>query len=65
MIGVISGDGARSCPARIVTKNYPDLMNGEDYRGAALIPEEPLEAGSFNFTVTIGRYLVSFTMTVQ
>ncbi|MCR4905956.1 MAG: hypothetical protein K6A33_07730 [Clostridiales bacterium] len=64
-IGMISDGSAMSVPASIVTSKHPELEAGEDYLGVALLPSEPIPAGSYTFTVTFSEYIVSFEMTVD
>ena len=64
-IGLISSAMADSISGTLDMTSYPDMFSGDDYRGAAIIPSEPIPAGSYTFSVSIGTYLVSFDMTVE
>ena len=64
-IGMISSDMASSIAATLDTENVPDILNGTDYRGVALVPAEPIPAGEYSFSVTFANYIVAFDMTVE
>ena len=64
-IGIISPDMADSISGTLDMTTYPDMFSGDDYRGAAIIPSEPIPTGSYTFSVSFGSYLVNFDMTVE
>ena len=64
-IGIISSDMADSISGTLDMTTYPDMFSGDDYRGAAIIPSEPIPSGSYSFSVSFGSYLVNFDMTVE
>ena len=64
-IGLISSDMADSISAVLDVETYPDIKNGDLYRGAVLVPSEPIPAGAYTFSVAIANYLVTFDMTVD
>jgi len=64
-IGIISDGSAMSFPASITTSKHPELESGEDYLGVALATSEQIPAGTYNFTVTFGEYIVAFEMTIN
>ena len=64
-IGLISSEAADSIKGKLDMSSYPDMFVGDDYRGAAIIPDFPIPAGSYTFSVAFGKYLVTFDMTVN
>ena len=64
-IGLISSDMADSIACTLDMTTYPDMFSGDDYRGVAIIPSEPIPTGSYSFSVSFGSYLVNFDMTVE
>ena len=64
-IGLISADAADSIPAALDLDSNPDIRNNNAFRGAVLVPEEPLPSGSYTFSVAIAHYIVSFDMTID
>ena len=64
-IGLISSDSAQSVPATLDMTSFPDMFDGDDYCGAALVPSSPLPAGSYTFSVSIAEYLVTFDMDID
>ena len=64
-IGLISSDMADSISGTFDMTSYPDMFSGDDYRGAAIVPSEPIPSGNYTFSVSFGNYLVNFDMTVD
>ena len=64
-IGLISSDSAQSIPATLDMTSFPDMFDGDEYCGAALVPAAPLPAGSYTFSVSIAEYLVTFDMAID
>ena len=64
-VGLISDDSAESFPATLDMTSFPDMFDGDDYCGAALVPSSPLPSGSYIFSVSIAEYLVSFNVTID
>ena len=53
VIGMISAYAADSVKATPDMVSYPDMFDGDNYRGIALKPAEPLPSGTYTFDMTI------------
>ena len=65
-VGMILSTAAESMGGKIVSDQYPELLNEEDeYDGVAIQPAETLPTGNCLFSITFGEYLVSFELDVS
>lgn len=64
-IGLISAEAAESIPAVLDLESYPDIKNGDLFRGAVLVPAQLIPPGSYTFSVMIADFIVTFDMTIN
>jgi hypothetical protein len=64
-IGLISSESAESIPAVLDIDSYPDIKNGDLFRGAVLVPAQLITPGSYTFSVMIAEFIVTFDMTIN